>query len=112
MKIRLFLTTRHYKTINEIYSETRSIGCSYQSISDTITFITDPILTLVSPILDFIFGPSPPSMSGPKLEIYPLFGPAAICFFSRTHAPFTIVLNKDVNSGRTLDNGKGIINFG
>ena len=77
--------------------------------SDTLTFVTLPMNQFLSPILDFIFGPSPPILPQPKLDIYPLFGPMAMCFFSKTHAPFTIVLNKNkqqaVSTGRTFDNG-------
>jgi hypothetical protein len=68
--------------------------------------VTSPILALASPIIDFVFGPSPPSMLDSELSIYPLFGPAAICFFSKTHAPFTVVLNEKANSGRSNYDGK------
>ena len=76
--------------------------------SDTLTFLTLPMNQFLSPILDFIFGPSPPILPQPKLDIYPLFGPMAMCFFSKTHAPFTIVLNKmiELNEPRTLDDGR------
>ena len=77
--------------------------------SDTLTFVTLPMNQFLSPILDFIFGPSPPILPQPKLDIYPLFGPMAMCFFSKTHAPFTIVLNKYINEPRTLDDGRSIL---
>ena len=66
--------------------------CFY--ISDTISFLTAPITQLFTPITDFVLGPSPSSVVPNKLEIYPLFGPLTTCFFSKMHAPFTIVLNK------------------
>ena len=65
--------------------------------------MTSPILAIVSPVLDFVFGPSPPPMIQSEMSIYPLFGPAAMCFFSKTHAPFTVVLNEITSSGRTFE---------
>ena len=50
---------------------------------------------MISPITDLVFGPSrstEPTYT--KLKTYPMFGPLTTCFFSRTHAPFTIVLNE------------------
>ena len=83
----------------------------------TLTFVTLPMNQILSPILELVLGPSPPILPEPKLDIYPLFGPMAMCFFSKTHAPFTIVLNKNANTARTFDNGslvlisKQIVNF-
>ena len=53
-------------------------------------------MSLATPLTDLIFGPSVSSPS--KFGIYPLFGPMIPCFFSKTHAPFTIVLNRNVQS--------------
>ena len=84
--------------------------CSLTFIfSETMTFFTQPMNQFLSPITEFIFGPSPPILPQPKLDIYPLFGPMAMCFFSKTHAPFTIVLNKYINEPRTLDDGKSFL---
>ena len=99
-------------------------------ILDTFTFLTSPMTQFFTPIFDVVFGPSPQDVLPNKMEIYPLFGPLTTCFFSQTHAPFTIVLNKgpdtsssetvitqtiitediinvaDTLTGRTFDNGK------
>ena len=54
-----------------------------------------PITDLFSPVMELVTGPSRSSSSSiPKLKIYPMFGPLTTCFFSNTHAPFTIVLNE------------------
>ena len=53
-----------------------------------------PITDIVSPIMNIVYGPSRSTNSVPQLKIYPMFGPLTTCFFSRTHAPFTIVLNE------------------
>ena len=63
------------------------------------------------PITEFIFGPSLPILPQSKLDIYPLFGPMAMCFFSKTHAPFTIVLNEFANQPRTIDDGMSNLYF-
>ena len=76
-----------------------------------MTFFTEPINQFISPITEFIFGPSPPILPQPKLDIYPLFGPMAMCFFSKTHAPFTIVLNKKHDEPRTVDDGTFNLHF-
>ena len=52
-----------------------------------------PITDLFSPFMDLVYGPARMAVTSPKLKIYPMFGPLTTCFFSKTHAPFTIVLN-------------------
>ena len=81
------------------------------------------MLAILSPITNFILGPSPAPEPITELAIYPLFGPITTCFFSKTHAPFTVVLNAmeiksmiirvgllneilDENTARLLDNGE------
>ena len=76
-----------------------------------MTFFTRPIDQFLFPVIEFIFGPSTPILPQPKLDIYPLFGPMAMCFFSKTHAPFTIVLNKKHDEPRTLDDGTFNLHF-
>ena len=50
---------------------------------------------MISPVTDLVFGPSRSTeQTYQKLKTYPMFGPLTTCFFSRTHAPFTIVLNE------------------
>ena len=57
--------------------------------------ILRPYIEIISPITDLAFGPSRSSESTyQKIKTYPMFGPLTTCFFSRTHAPFTIVLNE------------------
>ena len=54
-----------------------------------------PITDIASPIMDLVYGPSRSGVNSvPQLKIYPMFGPLTTCFFSRTHAPFTIVMNE------------------
>ena len=72
-------------------------------LSATFTFISAPLTQPLTPIFDLVFGPSPSSVLPNKMLIYPLFGPLTTCFFSRTHAPFTIVLNKDVDSSSSSE---------
>ena len=52
---------------------------------------------MISPVTNYVFGPSRSTDQAEtyqKLKTYPMFGPLTTCFFSRTHAPFTIVLNE------------------
>ena len=62
------------------------------------------LISNLSPILDVVLGSSSSSMDGPKLSMYPLFDPIKTCFMSANFAPFTVVLNKNMNqaSGRTF----------
>ena len=75
------------------------------NFTETFTYVTLPLNQLQAPLLELIFGPSPPLIAKPELKTYPLFGPMALCFFSKTHAPFTVVLNKQA---RTFDMGRVI----
>ena len=62
--------------------------------SVTISAVLRPYIEILSPITDLAFGPSRSSESTyQKIITTPMFGPLTTCFFSRTHAPFTIVLN-------------------
>ena len=73
------------------------------NFTETFTYVTLPLNQLQAPLLELIFGPSPPLIAQPELKTYPLFGPMALCFISKTHAPFTVVLNKQA---RTFDTGR------
>ena len=73
---------------------------------DTASWVTSPLLSILSPITDYVLGPSPPQNPTSELGIYPLFGPITTCFVKNMHAPFTVVLNKPKMSGRFLQNGE------